>query len=53
MKYISYEYDYDKYEIIEEKRRLLVHVFHCKNGASCPDCGQYSNHIYMEEYVIA
>ena len=52
VKYISYEYDYDKYEIIEEKRRLLVHVFHCKNGASCPDCGQYSNHIYMEEYVI-
>ena len=51
VKYISYEYDYDKYEIIEEKRRLLVHVFHCKNGAFCRRCGQYSNHIYMEEYV--
>ncbi len=51
VKYISYEYDYDKYEVVEGKR-LLVHVFNYKNSAPCPKCGQYSNHIFTQQYAI-
>ena len=47
VKFISYQYDYIKYEMTKDKE-LLVYVFDSKDGASCPDCGQFSNHIKRE-----
>ncbi len=47
VKFISYEYDYIKHEITKDKE-LQIYVFDSKDGAPCPDCGQFSNHVETE-----
>lgn len=47
VKFISCEYDYIKHEITKDKE-LQIYVFDSKDGAPCPDCGQFSNHVETE-----
>ena len=44
---ISFELDYIKHEKSDERKNLIIYVNKHKKGATCPQCGVFSNHFNM------